>query len=445
MEGQEIWSPRFSNQDRATMKSSVKQALALSILPLAFLPSTEAQPTPRTPRGVYAVISVKDLVNQQESANPVITQAQLDAYFDTFYGQILAEPAISGLALQLHWNLLNPNSPTGANPYFWNYVDDAFSQVLAWNNQNPSSAAKTIQLLVNPGFQTPQWLINQIPSCDGLFMNPAQTPSTACGSVTFSGYGEGGDSTELPLPWNPVYKNAWQTFLTALAARYGANQLFVSLQLGGPTAASTEMLLPNDLTAANPQTQFGVNISPNDMWRQLIAFHYPGMPAYLNSDQAFVDEWNSTIDMYGRIFNGVTLVINPAANALPSFNKNPVTIPAGFSGQCGNPEMECAAQATILSHFVDPTVGGANAKAVQTSGMKGWRMPGDTTNFGISGVKLLAQNTSLLTTASAQILGGAQFDTSFAVNPLGGRMHSSLPTDRQRYARRVHSSSQLHG
>jgi hypothetical protein len=210
------------------------------------------------------VISVKDLVNQQESANPAITQAQLDAYFDTFYGQHLAEPAISGLALQLHWDLLNPNPPTGPNPYFWNYVDDAFSQVLAWNNQNPSSAAKTIQLLVNPGFQTPQWVMNQIPSCDGLFMNPAQTPPAACGSVTFTGYGEGGDSTELPLPWNPVYKSAWQTFLTGLAARYGANQFFVSIQLGGPTAASTEMLLPNDLTAANPQMQFGVDISPND-------------------------------------------------------------------------------------------------------------------------------------------------------------------------------------
>ncbi len=31
------------------------------------------------------------------------------------------------------------------------------------------------------------------------------------------------DGTVLPLPWNPVYKSAWQTFLTALAARYGSN------------------------------------------------------------------------------------------------------------------------------------------------------------------------------------------------------------------------------
>lgn len=135
-----------------------------------------------------------------------------------------------------------------------------------------------------------------------LFQSPVQTPSSTCGKATFKGFVEAGDSTELPLPWNPSYKSSWQTFLTALAARYGANPAFVSIAVAGPTAASAEMILPNDGNSDNPQTQFGENIAPNTMWNKLLAFHYAGMPAYQRSDQAFIDEWNAAI------FSGVTLV-----------------------------------------------------------------------------------------------------------------------------------------
>ena len=81
----------------------------------------------------------------------------------------------------------------------------------------------------------------QIPSCDGLFQSPVQTPPSTCGTVTFKGYTEPNDGNVLPLPWNPVYKSAWQTFLTAFAARYASNPAFVSIAVAGPTAASAEI------------------------------------------------------------------------------------------------------------------------------------------------------------------------------------------------------------
>ena len=171
--------------------------------------------------------------------------------------------------------------------------------------------------------------------------------------------------------------------------------------------------MPNDNNSTNPQTQFGVAISPTDMWLKLLAFHYPSKAMYQNSDQAFIDEWDAAIDMYGQIFSNVTLVAT-TGSGLPNLNKTGFTIPSGFSTDCNKPDMDCAAETTILSHFMDPSVGGTNAKATQTSGMEASR--GNGLNLGVGSVKFLSQRTAELKPPSAQILGGAQFNTSFSMD-----------------------------
>jgi hypothetical protein len=109
------------------MYGSVKRALlAMSFLALG--PTLMAQ-TPRRPRGIYAVVRIEQYVDQQQQANPSITQAQLDAFFNGYYQSVLANPAVLGLALQVHWDTLNPNAPPAANAYYCSLVDDAFNQV----------------------------------------------------------------------------------------------------------------------------------------------------------------------------------------------------------------------------------------------------------------------------------------------------------------------------
>ncbi len=389
---------------------------------------TGAQPasgtTVRRPRGIYAKVNISSEISQQQKANPAITPAQLNAYFNTLYQGLLGNPAISGLVLQVYWDTVNPNPPPAADAYDWSYVDDAFGRASAWNTQSPAKLPKTIQLIVTPGFQTPRWVLDQIPTCDGLFQSPKQTPPSTCGKATFAGFGEASDGTELPLPWDPFYKAAWRTFLTALAARFGSNPAFVSIAVGGPTAASEEMILPNNNNTP-AQTAFD-GLQPNEMWSRLLTFHYHGMTAYQKSDQAFIDEWNAAIDMYGEIFSGVTLVAT-TGSGLPNFANGSFTVPGAFSWDCGRPDMDCAAETTILSHFVDPAVGGANAKATQTSGVEASR--GDLLNLGIAGVKGLSQSTAGLWTPSAQILGGAQLNTSFANNTLTEGCTSKFPPD----------------
>jgi uncharacterized protein (TIGR03437 family) len=353
------------------------------------------------PRGIYAVVNIEDAL---KTTTPIAI----------LYQSLWTNPAVSGLTLQVHWDTLNPT----ATSYDWSTVDAAFTQASAWNTQNPASAPKTIQLIVTPGFQSPQWILNQIPSCDGLFQTPVVTPPSTCGKITFTGYSEAGDGDILPLPWNPVYKSAWQAFLTAFAARYNSNPLFASIAVAGPTAASAEMIFPNDANSNNPQTQFGTPIAPNTMWIQLLAFHYAGQPAYLKTDQAFIDEWNNSIDLYGQVFSGITLVAT-TGNGLPNFAGATVTIPPAFAADCAaTPDLDCAAEATILAHFIQPTVGGANSKATQTSGMEASR--GGIGDLGTSGAKRLSQST-------AQILGGAQFNTTFSIATLTEGCTSTFP------------------
>lgn len=408
------------------MSYPVRHALVCTILLLApALAPAATESAPRAPRGVYTVVNVADAIKQQQKNNPSITTAQLDAYFNGLYQSLLQDPAVAGLTLQVHWSLLNP-SAGGATAFFWNYVDDAFQQAAASNLQNPAQTPKTIQFIVSAGFQTPQWVLDLIPSCDPLFQG--LTPPVNCGKATFTGFSEGGDSTSLPLPWNPTYQLYWQAFLTALNQRYGSNPAFVSIAVAGPTAASAEIIVPNNNNSNNPQTQFGANfaIAPDDMWRQLLLFQYPSQNAYHNTDQAFIDAWDAAIDTFGQTFSGVTLIVT-VGSGLPNLGSN-FTIPPAFqNGYCGNPNMDCGAETTILSYFMQPSTGGANAKGTQTSGMEASRAVSPTTNLGINAVKLLAQATATLAAPSAQILGGAQFNTSFSNDPLGEGCVATFP------------------
>lgn len=371
----------------------------------------------RRPRGIFAKINISSEI----SDHPKFSASDLNDYFNNLYQQMLENPAVAGLALQAHWDTLNPNPPGIAGDYNWTYLDDAFEQVKLWNEKNPFKPRKTIQFIMTPGFQSPQWVFDLLPSCDGLFELPATTPPSNCGRVTFVVTVEEQDSNQLPLPWSPVYKSLWRNFLVVLNERYGSNPALVSIAVSGPSASSEEMIVPNDSNATNPQTIFGnppvpANpISPDRMWLKLLAFHYPNMPAFQNSDQAFIDEWDAAIDMHAEIFRALTLVVT-TGSGLPNFAATDlIVVPPAFTNDCLNVSMDCAAETTILSHFVEPTVGGFNAKATQTSGLEARRA--DNVDLGLNGVKLVSQATAHFPEPSLQILGGVQFNTSFSKQP----------------------------
>jgi hypothetical protein len=419
------------------MNVSLKHILVIGLILLAGVEkdakaqSNGAPPNVRVPTGIYAVVPVEDVVNARftlgQEEGKIITVKAMNLYLtNVFYPELLDNAAVSGLALQVHWDTLNPNPPGEPNAYFWDYVDDAFSSVATWNTNHPNAAVpKTVQLIVSPGFDSPQWVLDELTSCDGLFYPPPvlTEPGSSCGKATFINFKEGGDGDVLPMPWNSTYQAAWGTFLQALALKYNDNVSFVSIAVAGPTAASVEILLPNG--DEDNQTQFegpclqigpqSCAISANSMWRRLLS--NAGLP---ETEAAFVYTWESAIDLYSTIFKGLTLVVT-TGNGLPILTPGDApgefpapTTPINFTPDCAaKPNMDCQAETTILSFFAEYQVAESDGKATQTSGLED---PQQSPTLGIYGVKYLSQ-VPVFPLVTSLVLGGAQFEGAFSKTP----------------------------
>jgi hypothetical protein len=396
----------------------LRYALLTSLLAPALMADcpTTGCGKPRTPQGIYALVNVDDYVMQYEETNPSPTTAQIESYFaNNVYPGLLGNPDVSGITLYVDWSTLSANAPPV--PPDWTLVQDLLDQA--------GALQKTVQLVVTPGIKSPIWLLGHVGendgslySCNYLFSAPPAAPpmGTECGKVTFSGFIEGGrpdKSQDLPMPWNSTYKKAWQAFLTTLAAKFGGNLSLVSIAVAGPTASSEEILLPTGANT-NGVAQIG-GFTPEQIWTTLLAHHYTSAykdyTKYLNTDVAFIDEWENAIDMYGKTFSGITLTLS-TGNGLPNLGTPPAIpmAPIDFGPDCPGVNVDCASETKILNYFSLSTVGGPNAKATQVDGMKG---SGSNGNLSVPAVKMLSSATAMFTSPSQRILGGAQVVTPF--------------------------------
>jgi hypothetical protein len=344
--------------------------VAIVLAGQAAQPAAQSLPAgTRRPRGIYAVV--------------VLDRGRRNAAVDL--DALAGNSAVSGLAIRAFWSSFQP----AKDQYDFSQLDAAFAAAARHH--------KTIQLILVPGFGTPSWVLDELPSCDELQPESAPqrgrgqrggrggrggqgaSPAGSCGKQSFSvSEGRRNGATEpLPLPWNPTYKQYWRTFLTEVAKRFGDNEAFVSIAVTGPTAESAEIIVPR----AGDQLE---------RWAQLLELSYRDA-SYHRTDKAFVEEWDAAVTMFSEVFRNVTLVMTRGSGLL------------NFSPGQGND-----AQAAIVTAFAKHRVA-SNAKATQTSGMKACRA----TVGGIRGVKELAADGSL----SPPVLGGAQFDTSFSQKP----------------------------
>jgi hypothetical protein len=379
----------------------------------------EAAGSAVSPLGVYVKVDIENAISairSQYTGDLEPTPKYVHVLLQKLYQRLLANPAVSGITVGAHWDHVQPRNPLTANDssdgYDWSYLDDAFG-VANW-------AQKPMMLLITPGFNSPQWLLSEIPSCDGVF-NSGTLPSVAkdCGTVTFAEFPEKQHADHdseghyvLPLPWNNVYQQAWSGFLQNLSTRYGNNPAFVAIAVAGPVGASTEMILP---TTSNHSLQ-QPGLEADDAWVALIHHAFPTQTGdYDETDQVFVDQWKRTIDTYNTIFPGVTLILSPDNGSdLPEFNMNHtppsvINTPAWAKEDCEDAIVgkldnlrSCEAKVAILSHFVDVT--GSNALATYVGGMTASSSP-TYGNIGVAGIKLLTAPPP-----SPALLGGAEFD-----------------------------------
>jgi hypothetical protein len=383
----------------------------------------ENSTAPRYPKGIYAAVE-----SYASDSSGVISEA---TNLPITFQDVLSNPAVSGITVQgLLWFEINPNPPSARyrpapldcsnlptygpqDPYNWTVIDDAFCAAESWNKNNPSSPPKTIQLQPSPGFYTPQFVLDQInkETCSGKFVfqtqpyllpasnsslnTPSVLPPTATCDLAYFPSDEGLPNTgytrwvPLPMVWDPIYKSAWETFLRAVNARYGQNPAFLAIGIAGPTSLSTEILFPS---------------GPSDIneFKIILGNQFPAASIYQNSDQIFIDEYYTAIDMYERIFNNITLILTTASGP-PNFSNPSTSDPycAGATNDIG----ACLAVESIVSYFLEPSVGGGrNAKAIQQAGLHAT----PELFLGVPFTKAMTETTG----QSTRVLGGQEFAAS---------------------------------
>jgi len=359
------------------------------------------------PQGVYAKIYIEDAIDSYKG-NP----ANLHGHLQKLYKDLLKNPAISGISVGFHWDLvsLSKKNPSVLGPvhvfggYDWSWLEDVFQSV---------GSGQTVQLLITPGFDTPQWVLDELQPCDPFFTMGSD--ETGCGEATFTGFKESqrADGTVLPLPWNDVYQQAWLGFLVDLRDQWFYNYpSWVAIALTGPIAASNEMILSTLETDTTKQLG-GLDVET--YWNDLLSLDFKvSHPGYLGNNEALIKHWNQVIDGYETIFPGLTMIVSPDAGNYWPYQEDPAqphadnTVYTNLQDCSRNASVSCEAKTDILSHLV--AAQGANGKATRVGGMTASTdtNPGD---IGITGVKLL-------TSAYPGILGGAEFN-----HPVSGRHH----------------------
>jgi len=160
-------------------------------------------------------------------------------------------PYISGIALQIHWQDIEP---VQGQPD-WTRLDQLF-----WAAQ---FSHKWVQLLMFPGFWSPAWALKG-----------AQT-----GMFTVQ-YGPGnGDYLPLPMPWDPVYLANWSDFVKRVADRYGNCPAFRVVAVAGPTSVSDEFTLPEAPDEVKEWLADGyTNAKYIEAWRQMSEVYVEDFP-----------------------------------------------------------------------------------------------------------------------------------------------------------------------
>jgi hypothetical protein len=410
--------------------------------------------------GVFAKVDIEVAIQSVSNAyaddhqGRQPTTAQLHALLRQLYQSLRTNQAVSGLTAGIHWDHIQLSDPsedacnTVGNTLSgcdWSYLDDVFDVATI-------APSVPVQVLITPGFDSPQWLLTKIPSCDGLF-DPTTAPAVAadCGTVTFTDFPEkihtdanADGQYVLPLPWNTVYQNAWWGFLKAFSARYNsafgtAGSPLVSVSVAGPVSVSPEIIFP---TTANKSTLPTPGLDVDDAWSILIQHSVPKNvtepPDYGLTDAVFIEQWKQAIDQYQSIFTGLTLILTPdAGDDLPEFEKNsdplpPFTSPI-YPVDCSAAiyPRSCEAKAEIISYFI--TAPGSNGKATLVGGLTA---SSDTAfgDIGMSGVRLV---TSLSPPRFGRpaIFGGAEVD-----HPVSGKpklkQETGCPTDKPPHAKK---------
>jgi hypothetical protein len=200
----------------------------------------------------------------------------------------LASPKVDGVFVRILWDKIQ------TNPEGWNWSD-----LETWFSSSNNTQNKKLSISVIPGKHTPLWVYGA-------------GARSMISKVRDRGYTDDFCKTAvIPVPWDPVYLQAWVRFVHAFGERYGDNQLVSLVKFTGINFITAETILPHGTEATVADTDCP-DIFPNDVetWRNL---------GY-NSDR-ITDAFKIMLTAFGSAFPNVPIAIMTDSRALPPLGK----------------------------------------------------------------------------------------------------------------------------
>lgn len=196
---------------------------------------------------------------------------------------IYDDPSVTGVTLNSRWATLEPQQ----NQFFWTNLDTQVTQA--------SQAGRQVILSVQPGAFAPAWVYTA-GAAKFSFRWYLSWGQTLCSMAT------------IPLPWDPVYLNAWAGFVHALANHYANNPAVVGIKLTGINATSAEILLPYTSTGhvIGGSVCGAAQIAPVSAWKAA---------GYLPSKMTAA--WNTVVQMFVASFPTQQLIMETGPWAFP--------------------------------------------------------------------------------------------------------------------------------
>jgi hypothetical protein len=214
-----------------------------------FLEALETRVVPSGPGPKPTGLAVL-LMNDKGDSDPVS-----DSDFQNEL-KAIANPYISGVALQIDWKDIEPDTPIYGDP------NSAVPTNLELGRLNQLLAAakdagnKWVQLDIFAGSWSPKWVLdNSIATPDLKRVKTAQFDVPYGGQLP-------GASLPLPLPWDTNYLNDYGSFMKAIGVVYGGNPDFRVIAADGPTSVSAEFTEPatkSDLAMWKKHYQYTFN------------------------------------------------------------------------------------------------------------------------------------------------------------------------------------------
>jgi PKD repeat protein len=314
----------------------------------------------------------------------------------TFTQSVLSNVYVSGLAVRVTWNFLEPSEGT----YNWSYLDGVISSA--------ASAGKKVSLSVAAGVSTPNWVY-------------------AAGAQAFSFIDSSAPATQtIPVPWDPVFLSEWQTLITQLGARYATNPAVMRVKLTGVNYNTAETMLPisTGVSASNGTTTWTTTNDVAD-W-QAIGY-----------TRAKVEgAWQTIANTFAQAFPSQQLAVELVENHFPPIDSNGNLIvnsqgaDTQVVGDLINFGMshyggQFVAQSDGLSDtWIDTSVSGVAAQ-VTTGYQMLWFVTGDTT-YKMNGGTPISAATALQNAVNSGLANHAHFLEIYSADINNGALQGVL-------------------